>query len=59
MYSYVTAGASTGFSGEIAGLNPARSRLVIPPWCHRIAPKATSKLKAQAEAKLHMYCFVL
>jgi hypothetical protein len=26
---------------------------------HRVAPEATSELKAQAEAKFHMYCFVL
>jgi hypothetical protein len=26
---------------------------------HRVAPEAASELKAQAEAKFHMYCFVL
>jgi hypothetical protein len=26
---------------------------------HRVAPEATSELKAQVEAKFHMCCFVL
>jgi hypothetical protein len=32
-YSYVTTGASTGFSGKIIGLKPPWSQLGIPRWC--------------------------
>jgi hypothetical protein len=38
-YSYVTAGASTGFGGEIVGLKPPQSSLGIPWWCPPCSPR--------------------
>jgi hypothetical protein len=52
-------GAIVGFGGEVARLKPPRSRLKIPRWCPPCTSEVVSGLKAQVEAKLRMYCFVL
>jgi hypothetical protein len=52
-------GTLVGFGSEIARLKPPRSRLrILHGGAHHVAPKAASEVKAQAEAKFHMYWLV-
>jgi hypothetical protein len=44
-----------GFDGEIAGLKPPQSWLESCGGAHCVAPEAATEVKAQAEAKFHMY----
>jgi hypothetical protein len=49
-------GTSVGFGGKVCGgysLHNFDSESHI--GAHRVAPEAVSKMKTQAEAKLHMY----
>jgi hypothetical protein len=48
-------GTSMEFNSEIAGLNPPDLDWESYSGAHRVAPGSTSELKAQAEAKFHMY----
>jgi hypothetical protein len=48
-YSYGTVGTSMGFGGEIVGTCESCG------GDHRVATEAMSMVKAQAEAKFHMY----
>jgi hypothetical protein len=48
-----------GFGGEIMGLKPPRFHLGIQWWCSHVAPEVVFEVKTEAEAKLHMYYFVL
>jgi hypothetical protein len=41
------------------GLKPPCFRLGIHGGAHRVAPEAVSEIRAQAEAKFHIYYFVL
>jgi hypothetical protein len=48
-----------GFGGEAMGLKPPLSSLGIPLWYPPVAHEAAAELKAQMEAKFHMYYFSL
>jgi hypothetical protein len=58
-YSYVIAGVTTGFCGEAMGLKPPWSRPRSCSGTHCVAPEDMTELKAQVEAKFHMFCFVV
>jgi hypothetical protein len=55
MYSYGIVSTSVGFNGEIVGISLHDHDWESRSGAHRVAPEAASKVKAQAEAKFHMY----
>jgi hypothetical protein len=52
-------GTAIGFSGEATGLSLHGHDSESCGGTHRVAPEAAAELKAQVEAKFHMYYFVL